>query len=348
MATATAAPTKSTTPLAPTPYDILWQGGLNFDGQHVVFDRQVNVIGADDHLWCDHLIGTLAARVQFGQRVDQQTARMAEVECRGNVVIDHLSRDAVGVTSHDRGQLARITINQQTGRITGDGPGVIRSTSSGDASQFGVVPNTAGSTIPPAANRVQLHYLRVDFQRGLDGNLYTKEIAFHDRVRTIYGPVDSWEQELDANRPETLPAESVTMSSDDLNVNEDPIAARNTAEQGGSSGKLGPVQMRATGSVQIDGQSPDQGIFAANSASASYEQAKELFILEGTDRQPATLRHQRQAGGQFITDTARRIQFNRLTGQVQQDGVHLFEFTPGDSVPAAAPQNARRATPRRQ
>jgi hypothetical protein len=334
---------------APTPFDIHWQGGLDFDGRQVIFDRQINVVGADDRLWCDQLVGTLAAQIQFGQRVDPQTARLAEVECRGNVVIDHLARDAAGVvTSHDRGQLHRLTINQLTNHISGDGPGVLRSTSSRDAGQFNAMPSAAASAKQPAANPAQLHFLRVDFQRGLDGNILTKEIAFHDRVHTIYGPVDAWEQELDANHPETLPPDTVTLSSDDLNVNEDPIAARNKVEkEGQGSGKLGPVQLRATGSVQIDGQSPGQGVFAANAASASYEQLKELFVLEGTDRQPATLRHQSQVGGQFklVTDTARRIQFNRLSGQVQQDGVHLFEYTPSDPPPAA-PKSALAPAPR--
>jgi hypothetical protein len=222
---------------APMPFDIHWQGGLNFDGRQVVFDRQITVVGADDRLWCDQLIGTLAAPIQFGQRVDPQTARLAEVECRGSVAIDHLTRDAAGnVTSHDRGQLNRLTINQLTNRISGDGPGVLRSTSSRDANQFNAIPAAAASAKQPAANSAQLHFLCVDFQRGLDGNVLTKEIAFHDRVRTIYGPVDAWEQELDVNHPETLPPDTITLSSDDLNVNEDPIAARNKVDTPGQGG----------------------------------------------------------------------------------------------------------------
>jgi hypothetical protein len=343
---------RSTAP--PEPFDIHWQGGLNFDGRQFVFDRQITVIGADDHLWCDQLVGTLVAPIQFhqpGERVDPQTARLAEIECRGNVVIDHLAREGGVVTSHDRGQLNRLTVNQITNRISGDGPGVLRSTSSRDSGQFNALPGAPANAKSAASNSAQLHFLRVDFQRGLDGNLLTKEIAFHGRVHTIYGPVDSWEQELDPNRSESLPPETFTLSSDDLNVNEDPIAARAKPQENGS-GKLGPVQLRAIGSVQLDGQSPGQGVFAANAASASYEQVKDLFVLEGTDRQPATLRHQSQVGGQprLVTDTARRIQFNRLTQQVQQDGVHLFEYTPpSNPQPAAAvPRNATGPTPRRQ
>jgi hypothetical protein len=324
---------------APTPFDIHWQGALDFDGRHVVFRRDITVVGADDRLWCDQLTGTLTSAVQFGQHSDPQKPELAEVECRGNVVIDHVARDTVGLTSHERGQLARLTYNQQTGRVTGDGPGVLRSTHLGG--QFSATPMPSSGAKEPAANRSQLHFLRIDFQHGLDGNLTTKEIAFHERVHTIYGPVDAWEQELDANHPETLPSDTITVTSDDLNVNEDPVAAHTSGEaKAGSLGKLGPVQMRATGSVQIDGSSPAQGTFAASAASAAYEQLKEMFILEGTDRQPATLRHQSGVGGKQITDTARKIQYNRITGQVQQDGVHMFEFTPGEALPTT-PKNAR-------
>ena len=92
---------------------------------------------------------------------------LSEIECRGQVMIENVSRDAVGVTSHERMQLARLTINQQTGAISGDGPGVIRSTRFGD----GLVaipgrPQAAGSR--PTANAAgnKLNFLRVDFQAG--------------------------------------------------------------------------------------------------------------------------------------------------------------------------------------
>ena len=45
-------------------------------------------------------------------------------------------------------------------------------------------------------------------------------------VRTVYGPVDAWEQELDLTRPDSLPPESMTLSCDELRLNEDPLAAQ--------------------------------------------------------------------------------------------------------------------------
>jgi hypothetical protein len=339
----------------PYPLEIRWQGGLEFDGRNVVFQREVFVDGADDQLRCDQLIGTLTAPVEFGKRVDQDAIDLAEVECRGNVAIDHRSRDAVGITSHDRMQLARLAINQLSGVISGDGPGVIRSThfanqlaTLGGPPASRVVPDPGRGGGPPGSQRsTSLQFLRVDFQAGLAGNLYTREISFFQRVRTVYGPVDAWEQELDMNRHEPLPPDTITLTSNELRINEDPVAASQAAARGDGGKTIGPVQLHAVGNVRIDGDSPTRGKFAATADRAAYEQVKELFILEGTDRSPATLWHRELSGGQQIEHAARKIHFDRRTNQIQVDGARLFEFTPGGPA-NSFPQNAVGPAPRRQ
>jgi hypothetical protein len=99
--------------------------------------------------------------------------------------------------------------------------------------------------------------------------------------------------------------------------------------------------------VRIDGDSPTRGKFAATADRAAYEQVKELFILEGTDRSPATLWHRELSGGQQIEHAARKIHFDRRTNQIQVDGARLFEFTPGGPA-NSFPQNAVGPAPRRQ
>ena len=239
--------------ITPIPLEISWQAGLEFDGRTVVFRRNVIVSGTDDTLRCDQLSARLTASVQLGQRIDQRAIDLEEAEFRGNVSMDHRSRDAVGVVSHERLQLSRLTINQQNGDISGDGPGVLRSTRYGDGlnslTATGKTPAAqSGVWSPPAAAAgTKLYFLGVDFQQGLSGNLYTRELTLHDRVRTVYGPVDSWEQELDVTRPETLPPDSVRLLCDELRVNENPIAARAAAAgQNADSRPMGPIQLQAT------------------------------------------------------------------------------------------------------
>jgi len=301
-----------------------------FDGRTILVSRNIEIDGPDDRLQCDELAARLTANVNFGKRVDQNAIDVEEVTCRGHVAMDHKSRDEVGVTSHERMELARLSVNQQTGAISGVGPGVIRSTHFANPTS-GVAAPGAATANPLPKSDAKLHFLCVDFQQGLEGNIYLRAITFNTRVRTVYGPVDAWEQELDVNRPELLPPDTITLTSDRLRVNEDPLSSNHrTHELANLSGSpLGPVQMTAEGNVQIEGQSPKQGMFGATAERASYTQSKEQFILEGSNRLPATLRHRDPVTGQQIDNSAGKIIYNRLTGQAQWDTVRSFELTPG-------------------
>ncbi|MCI0333303.1 MAG: hypothetical protein L0228_08785 [Planctomycetes bacterium] len=327
----------------PFPLDLSWEGGLKFDGSTIVFERDVVVEGADDTLQCDRLLAKLNSKIVFGQAIDQRAIDVSEIECNGRVTINHLSRDAVGVTSHERAQLARLAINQQTGAISGDGPGVIRSTRFGDGlaalagPQNPAAPQLAAP--PPGAAGSKLHFLRIDFQRGLTGILYTRELTFHERVRAVYGPVDAWEQELDANRPENLPPDAMTLSCDEMRINEDPVAARAMpVAANGQKKSIGPVQFQATGNVRIDGEVPKHGAFSAKAERASYEEAKDAFILEGNGRTPATLWRAGQTGA---PPAARRIRYVRKTNEVSVDGIQYLEIRPQDIESARRPRAVR-------
>jgi lipopolysaccharide export system protein LptA len=324
----------------PFPLEITWQGGLAFDGRTITFERNVVVAGTGDTLRCDRLAAKLSAPIQFKEGINQKAIDLSEIECQGQVTIDHLARDAVGVTSHERTQLAGLRVNMQTGELGGLGPGIIRSTRFGnglDALTNGPGQAVATITPPQPAAGNKLHFLRVDFQSRLEGNIYTRELTFYDRVRTVYGPVDAWEQELDAARPETLPPDAMTLFCDRLRINEDPVAARLApAGPSGDSRPMGPVQLQALGNVRIAGQSPTQGAFSAQAARASFEQAKDVFILEGDGRTPATLWRTGQRGS---PPAARKITYVRSTGQITVDGIQFFEFSPEDI------ENARRPSP---
>jgi len=322
----------------PFPLDLSWQGGLNFDGSTMLFDRDVVVAGADDTLRCDRLLAKLNQKIVFGETIDQKAIDVSDVLCDGRVTINHVSRDAQGVISHERVQLAALSINQQTGAINGTGPGVVRSTRFGNSlAMLGGAPNPAAP--PPGAAGSKLNFLRVDFHEGLTGNLILRELTFHQRVRAVYGPVDAWEQELDATRPETLPPEAMTMTCNEMRINEDPVSARAMPDAAGGQKKtIGWIQFQAKGNVQIDGQAPKHGAFSAQADRASYEQAKDVFILEGDGRTPATLRRAGQIGP---PPAARLIRYSRLTNEVSVEGIQFIEITPQDIETARRPGEVR-------
>ena len=313
----------------PTPVQMGWQGGLTFDGRTVRIQRGVTIDGPDDHVRCNELDARLTANVDFGARVDQNAIAVEEVECRGQVAIDHKSCDEAGVTSYDRMEIEQLAVNQQTGAIRGVGRGVIRSTRFASQLPGLAAPGSGASPLP--ATDAKLHFLRVDFQEGLTGNLREREIAFLTRVRTVYGPVDAWEQELALDRPELLPPDAITLTSDRLQVSEDPLAARTETPGPAESNGLpiGKVQMVAEGNVRIDGQSPKGGMFSATAERVSYTQSKEQLILEGSNRLPATLSLRDPSTGRQLEIPAGKIIYNTLTGQPELDGARSIEFTPG-------------------
>lgn len=324
------------------PVDITWQGGLNFDGEFIVIRHNVAVQGADEWIHCHELAARLTKKVEFGKHTDQQSVDLAEIECRGQVVLDYRSRDELGLSSHERMKLERLSINQQTGAISGDGPGELRSTHFSDQMSMLAGPANGGKpnavAPPPGVRGGKLHFLRVDFQRALAGNLIHRELRFVERVRTVYGPVDSWEQELDGSRRDQLPPDTMTLACDDLAINEDPQAVRAAVNPNEpDKRKIGPVQLRATGNVRIDGQSEAEGRFGASAESASYEQSKDVFVLEGSEGTPATLWRRQGADDNSPPLHAQRINYDRSTGQVSGRFKYL------EYVPPEAPQNARGA-----
>jgi hypothetical protein len=316
---------------APIPVEVVWQGGLAFDGRRVTFQKNVLVAGADDSLRCDELAVKLNKPIEFGQAIDQQAIDFTEIDCKGHISLDHWSRDEAGITSHERLLLSRLVINQQTGAFFGEGPGELRSTRFGDGLKALAVP--AGSQTPiaasPNANGSKLNFLRLDFQRKLEGNIHTRELTFHERVRAVYGPVDSWEQELAIGSPEALPPDSILLACDELRLNEDPIAVRSSAAGSEREKRpLGYVQLQATGNVQIDGSTESHGLFSATADRSSYEQVKDVFMLEGSSRSPARLWLRRYAGEQATPLSAERIRYDRKTGLPKIERFHLLELTP--------------------
>lgn len=324
----------------PQPMELNWQGGMKFDGQRIYVERNVTVTGNDVKLRCDRLGAKLPTPVKFSDQFDRGAMQPNEIECAGQVLVESIMRDAEGVTSHQVMQLARLTYNQQTGDFIGDGPGVIRSTQF-DNNRRGLLGQQGTPPLARAASSStgsKLSFLRVDFHRGLKGNQLLRELTFQERVRTVYGPVDSWEQELDPTRPETLPPETITLTCDNLRLNEDAVAARDAAAAGNKTARM-PVQMMAQGDVRIAGQVPKQGEFSVQAGSATYEEAKEAFVLEGDGRTPAKLWRRSATGVDSAPTEAHKIRYTLKTNQVKVEGFQYLEITPNDV------QNARRPTP---
>jgi hypothetical protein len=334
----------------PHPIEIRWRDGLNFDGKSAVFRGNIQGQGPDDALRCDLLIARLAAPIDFDAPKpggDQAVADIAEIEFQGQpVIINHRSHDRNGPASHDRVQLAQLTINQQTGDVRGRGPGVIRSTRYGNAlNGLGGLAAIGGQrpadpTTPPEPES-KLIFLRTDFDGPLKGNLFTRMFEISDRVRTVLGPVDSWEQELDGSRPETLPPRSLTIECEVLRANEDPMSRLSPQPPGDPSQKhFGFVQLHAERDVRIDARSANLARLNAQADVATFDQGKQTILIKGEGR-AATLRIQNRPG-EPANPIHSNVTYSLGTKLPEFHGFQGAEFTmPSDPRTPIGPAAAR-------
>lgn len=319
---------------AETDLNLSWKGGWMFDGQKITVRDDVFGEGPHDWVRTNRLVATLTRPIDLSKSSinSSEKIEVAQIDCAGGVTIDHRSVDAIGQKSQERAQLKTLSINQKTGVISGVGPGWVRSVHlAKSGSPLGAI---AGSNPKPQQEGAAgLRMLRVHFQGGIGGNLNSRQLEFYQRVQCVYGPVLAWQQDLPLNHPNGLPPDTATLKSDKLTVSEDPTArfapgAPSTRDKS----RIGPLELIAVGNVELEGAAEGKGIFNAQAYSASYNQQKELFILDGSGRQDATLWVQQKPGTQPAKHSAGKISFWRKTQRVKIGNIKSFDYAPAPTA----------------
>ncbi len=168
----------------------------------------------------------------------------------------------------------------------------------------------------------QLNYLHVTFQGPLSGNLTRHELTFHKEVRTIYGPVLSWQDELDLDSVDDLGPGDVQMSTDELTVRDsaDPLPPQPTSVNGAPPQRK-PIEMEATGNTVVDVQA-----FTARCYRMTYAESKDLLTFDGDGRNDAKLFRQEHPGDPVSETAARTIQFWRTANRLRVDGARVIDL----------------------
>ncbi len=298
---------------------VRWTGGLQFNGKEIELRGEVFAETAEGWLRCDRLAARLSQPINLNSGSSENSGEVdiAEVECFGGVTIDHRSTDTVGQRSHERAKLKTLKINQSTGEISGHGPGWVRSVHLGNQgfSQF----SGQQPSMPQApTSDAKLSYLRLNFQRGISGNIHSRSLRFHERIRGVYGPVLAWDQELPLNSPQALPRDVVLIECDELRVHEDPGARFSAPRQQNGTRSLGPVELQALGNVRLEGSSGEEKVtkFTAEATSASYTQLKELFVLQGNAQRGVSIWVQNDPNRPPARSVAGKITYDLRQGKV--------------------------------
>jgi lipopolysaccharide export system protein LptA len=327
---------------------VTWQQSMQFDGRTARFQR--DVVAEQTEPDRTRTIHTPAMDVTLHDRVDFAAARLDRgqpnqqpvvelLACRGDVLLESRQTQGGGVIAFDRMNVRDLTVNRLTGELTGQGPGHVTGWHFGTAGDLGLQsgPASTGTNVRPVAARgptadprtpaadssarsdqKQINFIGVQFQQGISGNVLPQhqQLVFHDQVRTIVGPVPTWDAQLDPDVVGGVPPGGTSINSDQLTVSEVelPPSAQRTAE------------LDAEGNVEVEGQQQQGDLFMAQAHHLTYSQAKDLLILTGDGLSPARLDQRRTPTSPPYQTAAPKIEFWRSQRRVvAPNGVEYAE-----------------------
>lgn len=285
-------------PLArPQNAEVVWLGGMNFQTNRVIFERQVRVISPPQQLTTERLEGVLDRPIDFanpraaappgGPANPQDAPQLDSVRCYGLTVLDSRATDAAGqTTSVDTMQVHDLEMHRASGDIRGRGPGWVRHVgrSTGEGGLGGLaLPGQQRPAQQPAGPRPGLIYLFVDSWTTLEGNANRREITFGGSTKTVYAPVMDWNSRPNGDEPASLGPEGIVLDAQTLTVREMPSRVR---------GQRGWFELVARGNVLTEGAQ-----FVAVAHQATYSQDKDQLVLEGDGTSPAEISYTAVAGG---------------------------------------------------
>ncbi len=283
----------------PEYFNVQWQGSLEAQHDQITFDRAVKIQGRQSHLNTARLTITLNRPISFTDTSANKALSAKRVECTGGVQLYNRNVELGVVKSVDQFEGKTLAINQETGDIQAQGPGTAKTVMMG--SPNAQVPGQPAPLKP--ADGKQLTFLRVDFVSHVSGNVHRKEVTFHKVDRAFYGPVKSWDDEIDLQNPVAMNATDVTLRCDQL-----------TVVQHGKQSGLSGGEILAMGNSEVQGK-----MFSAWADRISYSTEKHLLTMSGNGRNAAQLIHQQRIGGSRQTLTAGKIQYWPETRKFQVD-----------------------------
>jgi hypothetical protein len=290
-----------------------WKGRMDFDGRTVHFERDVKA--HSDHMFA--LSGVLDVAlnrgIDFAKPDGLQQVDVRQFQFDNRVFIENRSfSDERELISIDQLQTRNLSVDQFTGWLHADGPGWVSTVRYGsDKPLAPSAPAKRAAERPNGLAEKRLTYVHIDFQKAIVGNLLKREIQLLDRVKAIYGPVDSWDTKLVAGRREDLGQDGALLTCDRLTAVEMnmPWAGRRAFE------------LQATGNAVVEGRS-----FTARGERISYADAKQLVVLEGDGRSDAELWRQTRVGGPTSHAAARKILYWRSDNRIEVDDARFLNL----------------------
>ncbi|OHB81568.1 MAG: hypothetical protein A2W31_06240 [Planctomycetes bacterium RBG_16_64_10] len=318
---------------------VSWRDALEFDGRTVQFRGDVVAQTDSGSLRSPSLVLTLSQEIRFDPSTDMTSVDAEAVVCQGGVLLEYQSFDNQRLMARNRMQAQDLAINRVSGAMHATGPGWVGSVHQAQGNPLAVRPAAATVLEPGTVEAGQLRYLRIDYDRTADGNLYQRTLTFLGQIRTVYGPVERWDDQIDADNARGVGPDCVLLTSDALTVTQTGLGGRvqDTLELDARGNAFMELVMNdgapQVGQVTAAEERAAGGTFFARAERMSFVQSKDLIVLEGTKQADARLWRETRVGGPRSEVAARKILFRRADGRVRVDDAKFFSLSQLGTAP---------------
>jgi hypothetical protein len=289
---------------------VVWQDGFTFDGQTAEMLGEVQARTATQVVSARRLEASLNRRIDFTMPAGANDADLARVVFDGGVyLVSRSLNEHEEQTAYDQVQAQNFIMDRAAGTIHADGPGWVSSHRLATAGLPGgplpgappVAPPPSGAALAPP----KLNYVRIEFKGAIEGLIEKRQFEFQRQVRTIFSPVNDWNERVDFQKLDDLSEQGLLMTSDKLTVIEM-----------NPPGQRPWIEAFVTGDTLVEGKK-----FTVKAPRIEYTSDKQLLTLKGDGRADAQLWYRDGPGQPESASAARKWSYWLDTGKIDVEGI---------------------------
>ncbi|MCA9081063.1 MAG: hypothetical protein KDA58_10925, partial [Planctomycetaceae bacterium] len=310
----------------PAILEIKWRERMTFDGLQARFFGAVQASTESDaesisRLECEEMLVELVRRVMFEQQSSRPSPELKFLTCRHHVRIDAYTYTGTSLTSRRHAELAEFTVDRQTGKFTGTGPGAVDDWTFDTPVRL--TPQAAPRANQPVnAKQPTWRYTHLKFHGEITGNFTESWAELADRVEVITAPVDKPSQTFsrhDLSGQTDQAANAAWLGCNRLRVTFPDVGSQHGAEEAsasrsGTRSRKRQLELLAYEHTELEGQ-----VFHATADEITFDEHRGRFILRGQGRD-ARLHFQEAPGAPINTTENRLIEFIPSKPSITLDG----------------------------
>jgi lipopolysaccharide export system protein LptA len=299
----------------PTELRIEWASRMFFDGTQASFFRDVRATQDTGRMSCEQLEVTLDKHVSLKEGAKGQQPAVEKLVCNNNVGVEDTKREGTKITEFKRISAQELIMDndnqtkERTVRASGQGSvRMFQLTSKQDG--FDGPPKPAAAKQPAktpnkttAADDKEFKLTMIWYEGRMWANNAKGIVKFYDHVYLVQLPTEDPKLVIGNGN---LPPGAMTLQCDRMELLEEKHGDKTTSQE-----------LRAYDKVRVEGQN-----YTATCDVLKYDTSKEQIILEAAiPGTYAKLFHWKYAGAKPDMTEARKIIYNRVTGNFQAEGM---------------------------